>query len=57
MVYLIPRERFDHSPFLFDGDRCVHGLLYTLVAITVLITFVLTVIGGHWQIETEKTFL
>ena len=27
MVYLILRERFGHSPFLFDGDRCVTWII------------------------------
>ena len=33
------------------------GQLYAVPAVSRLIIFKLNYIGGHWQIETEKTFL
>ena len=33
------------------------GHLYTVSAASLLIILKLNYIGGHWQIETEKTFL
>lgn len=39
------------------ADIAIHGLLYTISTITLLLFNALTIIGGGWQIDTEEVYI